>query len=129
MKGVVHTIATLRAQMDAMLSAWRLTKNDTVLNVLPLHHVHGMINCVMSPLYAGGTVVMMNKFDAEEVLKIITFLFLLSIFQTWNHLLNDHHPAINVFSAVPTVYIKLIEHIGKSSNEDVKKLCSDHIRY
>jgi acyl-CoA synthetase (AMP-forming)/AMP-acid ligase II len=52
----------------------------------------------------------------------------LSIFQTWNHLLNDHQPAINVFSAVPTVYIKLIEHIGKSSNEDVKKLCSDHIR-
>jgi len=66
--------------MDAMLSAWRLTKNDTVLNVLPLHHVHGMINCVMSPLYAGGTVVMMNKFDAEEVLKIINFLFLLNIF-------------------------------------------------
>ena len=55
--------------MDAMLSAWRLTKEDTVLNVLPLHHVHGMINCVMSPLYAGGTVVMMNKFDPEEVVE------------------------------------------------------------
>ena len=50
-----------------MLRAWSLTKNDTILNVLPLHHVHGMINCVMSPLYAGGTVVMMNKFDAEQV--------------------------------------------------------------
>ncbi|CAF1528758.1 unnamed protein product [Adineta ricciae] len=113
-KGVVHTIATLRAQMDAMLSAWRLTKEDTVLNVLPLHHVHGMINCVMSPLYAGGTVVMMNKFDPE---------------QTWNHLLNDRNPPINVFSAVPTIYIKLIEHITKSSkSKDVKKLCSDHIR-
>ncbi|CAF3319462.1 unnamed protein product [Rotaria socialis] len=112
-KGVVHTVTTLRAQMDAMLSAWRLTKNDTVLNVLPLHHVHGMINCVMSPLYAGGTVVMMNKFDAE---------------QTWNHLLNDRNPSVNVFSAVPTIYIKLMEHIKNSSNKDVKKLCSDHIR-
>ncbi|CAF3386864.1 unnamed protein product [Rotaria sp. Silwood1] len=112
-KGVVHTIATLRAQMDAMLSAWRLTKNDTILNVLPLHHVHGMINCVMSPLYAGGTVVMMNKFDVE---------------QTWDHLLNDRNPAINVFSAVPTIYIKLIEHIKNSSIKDVKKLCSNHIR-
>ncbi len=57
--------------MDAMTYAWRLTKKDTILNVLPLHHVHGMINCVMSPLYAGGTVVMMNKFDAEQVLIII----------------------------------------------------------
>ena len=55
--------------MDAMLSAWRLTKEDTVLNVLPLHHVHGMINCVMSPLYAGGTVVMVNKFDPEQVIE------------------------------------------------------------
>ncbi|CAF4696959.1 unnamed protein product, partial [Rotaria magnacalcarata] len=45
----------------------------------------------MSPLYAGGTVVMMNKFDAE---------------QTWNHLLNDRNPSVNVFSAVPTIYIK-----------------------
>lgn len=113
-KGVVHTVATLRAQMDAMLHAWRLTKKDTILNVLPLHHVHGMINCVMSPLYAGGTVVMMNKFDAE---------------QTWNHLLNDKNPPINVFSAVPTIYIKLIEYISKSSQQkDVKKLCSDHMR-
>jgi len=50
-----------------MCSAWRLTKKDTVLNVLPLHHVHGMINCVMSPLYAGGTVVMTNKFDSAQV--------------------------------------------------------------
>lgn len=65
--------------MDAMLFAWRLTKNDTILNVLPLHHVHGMINCVMSPLYAGGTVVMMNKFDSEQVLKIIICLSLYEI--------------------------------------------------
>jgi malonyl-CoA/methylmalonyl-CoA synthetase len=63
--------------MDAMLSAWNLTKNDTILNVLPLHHVHGMINCVMSPLYAGGTVVMMNKFDSEQVLKLNNFYFII----------------------------------------------------
>jgi acyl-CoA synthetase (AMP-forming)/AMP-acid ligase II len=67
--------------MDAMLSAWRLTKNDTVLNVLPLHHVHGMINCVMSPLYAGGTVVMTNKFDAKQVLKIITCFYYWILFR------------------------------------------------
>lgn len=58
-----------------MLRAWNLTKNDTILNVLPLHHVHGMINCVMSPLYAGGTVVMMNKFDAEQVMIMMRFTF------------------------------------------------------
>jgi malonyl-CoA/methylmalonyl-CoA synthetase len=61
--------------MDAMLSTWRISKNDTILNVLPLHHVHGMINCVMSPLYAGGTVVMMNKFDAEQVFNLIIFFY------------------------------------------------------
>ena len=60
--------------MNAMVPVWRLTKNDTILNVLPLHHVHGMINCVMLPLYIGGTVVMMNKFDAKQVLKIIYLL-------------------------------------------------------
>jgi malonyl-CoA/methylmalonyl-CoA synthetase len=66
---------TLRAQMDAMLSVWGLTMHDTILNVLPLHHVHGMINCVMSPLYAGGTVIMMNKFDVNQVfVRIIVVL-------------------------------------------------------
>ena len=53
--------------MDAMIQAWRLNKNDTMLSVLPLHHVHGMINCVMTPLNAGGTVVLTNKFDPEQV--------------------------------------------------------------
>jgi malonyl-CoA/methylmalonyl-CoA synthetase len=54
--------------MDAMIKAWRVTKQDTMLNVLPLHHVHGVINCLMTPLYVGGTVVMATKFNAEEVL-------------------------------------------------------------
>lgn len=49
--------------------------------------------------------------------------------KTWNHLLNDRNPSINVFSAVPTIYIKLIEHLKKSSHGDVKQACSDHIRY
>jgi hypothetical protein len=50
-------------------------------------------------------------------------------FQTWNHLLNDRNPPINVFSAVPTIYIKLMEQFKKSGRENVKKLCKDHIRY
>ncbi|CAF1091046.1 unnamed protein product, partial [Didymodactylos carnosus] len=108
-KGVVHTVSSLKAQMDAMIESWRWETKDTLLNVLPLHHVHGIVNCVMTPLYNGSTLVMDQKFDAAT---------------TWNHLLNDKDPSISVFMAVPTIYVKLIEQYKKSgwTSKDVEQI-------
>jgi hypothetical protein len=38
--------------------------------VLPLHHVHGVVNALMTPLRVGATCLMLPKFDAKEVIKI-----------------------------------------------------------
>ena len=85
-----------------MVKPWRWTREDTILHVLPLHHVHGVINCLLCPLSVGAKVLMMPKFDAEEV---------------WNILLNNGDRGcnaksdvrVNVFMAVPTIYAKLIQ--------------------
>ena len=40
---------------------------DRILNVLPLHHVHGVINVVSCALWSGATLEMHAKFDAAAV--------------------------------------------------------------
>ena len=82
-----------------MVKPWAWTRDDTILHVLPLHHVHGVVNCLLCPLSVGAQVKMLPKFDAEEV---------------WNVLLNNgdngnNGSRINVFMAVPTIYAKLIQ--------------------
>ena len=66
-QGVVHTHGSLFSNIDMMRVAWGMTQNDTLLHVLPLHHVHGIVNCLMTPLSVGATCVMMPKFDAQQV--------------------------------------------------------------
>ena len=43
-KGVVTTHQIIGAQIASLVSAWGWTPADRLLLVLPLHHVHGIIN-------------------------------------------------------------------------------------
>lgn len=99
-KGVVLTHANLEAQMENLVQAWAWTEDDNTLCVLPLHHVHGIVNVVGCSLFSGATCQFIPSFSAE---KIFT-LFL--------------EGKINVFMAVPTIYYKLITYWeGLSVNE------------
>ncbi|HUF47541.1 MAG TPA: acyl-CoA synthetase [Vicinamibacterales bacterium] len=91
-KGVVTTHANLDAQVRSLIEAWRWTGRDRTLLVLPLHHVHGLINVVCSALRAGATCEMPPRFDP---------------LQTWDRLASGE---ITVFTAVPTIYHHLIQH-------------------
>jgi len=79
------------AQVTALIDAWNWSSDDHTLLALPLHHVHGIINVVCSALWAGATCEMLPRFDAETV---------------WTRLASGE---ITVFTAVPTMYHKLIE--------------------
>ena len=49
-KGVVLTHGNICAQIDNMVESWEWTRNDLILHVLPLHHVHGIVNCLFTAL-------------------------------------------------------------------------------
>src|SRR6185503_2355074 len=49
-KGVVTTHANLTAQIESLVTAWEWTASDRTLLVLPLHHVHGILNIVSCAL-------------------------------------------------------------------------------
>ena len=89
-KGVVTTHGNLTAQIESLVTAWEWTSHDRALLVLPLHHVHGILNLVCCPLWSGAALEMLPKFDSDA---------------TWNRLASGE---LTVFSAVPTVYHRLI---------------------
>jgi malonyl-CoA/methylmalonyl-CoA synthetase len=89
-KGVVHTHANVAAQVASLSSAWAWTADDRTLLVLPLHHVHGLINVLCSAMGAGACCEMPPRFDAAS---------------TWARLASGE---ITVFTAVPTIYHRLI---------------------
>lgn len=95
-KGVVTTHHTIQAQVTSLIEAWEWTSDDRILHVLPLHHIHGIINVLTCALWAGAQCHMLSKFDAETV---------------WNRIAEGD---LTLFMAVPTIYVKLIAAWEKS---------------
>lgn len=90
-KGAVTTHAIIDAQASALVKAWYWSSQDRIHHILPLHHVHGVINALISPLLIGATIEMHQKFDVTQV---------------WNRWADTELPRLTVFMSVPTVYCK-----------------------
>jgi len=89
-KGAVTTHGNVTAQMASLIEAWEWTPDDIALLVLPLHHVHGIVNVLGCALAAGASCEILPQFDADRA---------------WDRLASGE---ITVFSAVPTIYHRLI---------------------
>jgi malonyl-CoA/methylmalonyl-CoA synthetase len=89
-KGVVTTHANLRAQIECLVDAWAWTPDDRILLVLPLHHVHGIVNVLSCALWAGAVCEIHAEFDAGSV---------------WDRFAAG---GLTLFMAVPTIYRRLI---------------------
>jgi malonyl-CoA/methylmalonyl-CoA synthetase len=102
-KGVVHTFASVENQIQVLRGAWRWTSKDRTLCVLPLHHVHGLINVVGCAVSSGAT---------------LSFRFPFSAKSTFNEL---NHGRVSLFMAVPPVFAKLQDYAAANlSPEQVK---------
>ena len=66
-QGVVHSFLSIQSQVEGMQSAWAWSPSDVILHSLPLHHIHGVVNALLTPLYTGATCVMLPQFDAHQV--------------------------------------------------------------
>ncbi len=109
-KGVVLSHGNLRAQVEALLEAWRWSAEDRILEVLPLHHVHGLINIIACALWSGATCEILPRFDAERV---------------WDRIASGK---LTLFMAVPTIYVRLIkawEAAGAERREQLSRAASE----
>ncbi|XP_045389789.1 malonate--CoA ligase ACSF3, mitochondrial isoform X2 [Lemur catta] len=117
-KGVLTTHRNIRAVVTGLVHKWAWTKDDVILHVLPLHHVHGVVNKLLCPLWVGATCVMLPEFSAQRV---------------WEKFLSSETPRINVFMAVPTIYAKLMDYYDKHFTQPhvqdfVRAVCEEKIR-
>src|SRR2546428_14196363 len=105
-KGVVTTHANIAAQVTSLVTAWEWRADDWILLVLPLHHVHGIVNVLTCALWAGARCEMPAKFDAEQV---------------WARIAAGD---LTLFMAVPTIYGKLITAWGGAAPERRRALAA-----
>ena len=106
-KGVVTTHDNIEAQITTLVNAWEWGKDDYILNILPLHHVHGIINVMSCALWSGACCEFLPKFDASKV---------------WGILASER---LTLFMAVPTIYYKLISFWEESSSEDQNRMSNE----
>ncbi|XP_069030460.1 malonate--CoA ligase ACSF3, mitochondrial [Embiotoca jacksoni] len=117
-KGVLHTHRSIQAMVQCLVLEWAWSRDDVILHTLPLHHVHGIVNKLLCPLWMGATCVMLPEFQPQKV---------------WEMLLRSKAPMVNVFMAVPTIYSKLIQYYDQHFTQPhvkdfIKAVCKDRIR-
>lgn len=103
-KGVLSTHWGIESQIKSLVEAWKYSANDHTLCVLPLHHIHGIINVISATLYVGGKVEFLAQFSAEEIFA------------------RFKQGSLNVFMAVPTIYFKLIAYLESLTEIERKEL-------
>lgn len=102
-KGVVTTHHNIEAQITSLIQAWGWTADDRIMNVLPLHHIHGIINVLSSSLWAGAQCEMLGGFDLPTV---------------WRRICDGN---LTLFMAVPTIYGRLIAAWDNAAPEEKEK--------
>lgn len=103
-KGVVTNHVHIEAQITTLVKAWEWEKNDRILNVLPLHHVHGIINVMLCALWVGACCDFLPRFKPDKV---------------WERIASGK---FTLFMGVPTMYYKLISNWESRTKNEQKEL-------
>ena len=92
-KGALLTHGSLRRHAEGIIERTRLTAADRLLHVMPLHHTNGVNNQLIAPLLVGATVVLAERFRAEDVEDQIA----------------AH--AVTYMTGVATMYSRMLRHL------------------
>ncbi|THW57468.1 acetyl-CoA synthetase-like protein [Aureobasidium pullulans] len=107
-KGVLLPQSTLMAQAKSLSEAWHYSPNDHFLHVLPLHHIHGTVNALLTPLLAGSTIEFLFPFTVDSVWSRLAAPFLDN---------TSSKKPITFFTVVPTIYNRLLQSHNMLSPE------------
>ncbi|MCJ1312735.1 hypothetical protein MMC25_006411 [Agyrium rufum] len=111
-KGVLLPQSVLTAQAESLHQAWQYSPKDHLLHVLPLHHIHGILNCCITPLLAGSTVEYMFPFNVNTVWERLGAPFLET-----NGESKSSKDKITFLSVVPTIYNRFLSSHSALSPE------------
>jgi len=90
-KGAVLTHNNFAANALNLITCWQITSADRLLLPLPLFHVHGLGNGLLTWLMTGCRLGLLERFEREKAVAV----------------LRDFRPTL--FFGVPTMYVRLLE--------------------
>ncbi len=87
-KGAMLTHDNLTSNARTLAEYWCFTADDVLLHPLPVFHTHGLFVATNTILLSGGSMLLLPKFDASEMLRLM--------------------PEATVMMGVPTHYLRLL---------------------
>ncbi|MDH3665403.1 MAG: malonyl-CoA synthase [Paracoccaceae bacterium] len=91
-KGAMLTHQNLSSNAEVLADYWRFTADDVLLHALPIFHTHGLFTSSMTLMAAGGSMIFLGRFDADQVVEWL--------------------PKATSLMGVPTFYTRLLDHPG-----------------
>lgn len=88
-KGAMLTHNNLLSNALTLRDVWRVTADDRLIHALPIFHTHGLFVATNVTLLSGASMILLPKFDPEEVLSLM--------------------PQATLLMGVPTFYVRLLQ--------------------
>lgn len=88
-KGAMLSHGCLASNSQTLVKLWRFTSKDRLIHALPVHHTHGLFVAVNVTLMSGATLMFMDRFDAQKIVKLI--------------------PNATTMMGIPTFYTRLLQ--------------------
>lgn len=90
-KGAMLTQANLLSNAQVLADYWRFTETDVLLHALPIFHTHGLFVATNTVLAAGGAMILLPRFDPDQVIEQL--------------------PSATSMMGVPTFYTRLLSDL------------------
>ena len=87
-KGAMLTHRNLASNAQVLAKSWRFTADDRLLHALPIFHSHGLFAATNTVLSAGASLILLPRFDADEIIRLL--------------------PKATAMMGVPTFYTRLL---------------------
>jgi len=87
-KGAMLTQDNLISNAQTLAGLWQFSADDILLHALPIFHTHGLFVAINTTLVAGGSMILLPKFDLDQVI--------------------DQLPKSTAMMGVPTFYTRLL---------------------
>jgi len=100
-KGVMLSFKNIITNIESLMALDMLLPEDTIIGLLPFHHIFPLQGTVLGPLYVGTTVVYVRQLVSEAILKAL---------QTYQ---------VTMFLGVPRLYELFHKNIMARINENL----------
>jgi malonyl-CoA/methylmalonyl-CoA synthetase len=89
-KGAMLSHDNLASNSLTLVDYWRFTDKDVLIHALPIYHTHGLFVASNVTLFARGSMIFLNKFDADQIIDLMA--------------------RATVLMGVPTFYTRLLQN-------------------